>query len=114
MQNNRKIGSLYEKIAVEYLEKRGLKLICRNYRCKFGEIDIIMQDKDYLVFCEVKYRKYSGFGFPLEAVNIKKENKIRNVAKAYIVTNEIPNDAKIRFDCIGILGNDIEWIKNAF
>lgn len=112
--NNREIGAKYEKIAEEYLKKQGLKLLTKNYRIKYGEIDLIFLDKEYLVFCEVKYRQFSNFGSPLEAVNKKKVKNIRKVAEFYLIQHLYKENQKIRFDCVGILGNQITWIRDAF
>lgn len=73
--NNRKIGNSYEKIAGEYLRLHGYEILEYNFRCKAGEIDIIAKDGDYLVFCEVKYRKSKRKGSPFEAVTIENRRK---------------------------------------
>ena len=71
MENNRKIGSEKELIAAEHLRKNNIEVICMNFRCKQGEIDIIGKDGEYYVFIEVKYRKNIDFGYPEEAVTLK-------------------------------------------
>ena len=112
--NKREIGSEYEKIAITYLEKNGITILEKNFRNRSGEIDIIGLDNPYLVFFEVKYRKNTKFGSPLEAVNYKKQLQIQKVASYYLYINNYSDNAPVRFDCIGILGSDIDWIKNAF
>ena len=83
------------------------------YRCRFGEIDLVARDGEYLVFCEVKFRKNHRAGNPLEAVGIRTGKTIRNVAQHYLMTHclaEVP----CRFDVIGIEKEKIQLIKNAF
>lgn len=113
MENNRKTGFEYEKTACDYLEKQGYEILRRNYRCALGEIDIIAQNGECLVFCEVKYRKNDRMGNPLEAVDARKQQKIRSVALWYMKEQGI-YDVPIRFDVIGILGQEITIVKNAF
>ena len=84
-----------------------------NFRCKIGEIDIIGNDKDTLVFYEVKYRSSDYMGSPKEAVNIHKIRKICRVSDFYRLINKIEDNKSIRFDVISIKGEEIEWIKNA-
>lgn len=116
--NKRKIGGRYEQLAVQYLEGKGYKILERNYRCMFGEIDIVAKDgggkEATLVFLEVKYRSSLRFGSPFEAVDIKKQRTIIQTAKYYMKERKIDTDIKIRYDVVGILGRDIKLIKNAF
>lgn len=117
MQNNRETGNLGEGYAKEYLINNGYNILSTNYRCKLGEIDIIVKKENYIIFIEVKYRKTLSYGYPREAVNYKKQCKIRKVASMYINTHNISN-SDFRFDVIEILNtnnkNTIEHIKNAF
>ena len=108
------LGRFGEVIASRYLRCHGYDVICAHYNCRLGEIDIVAEDGDYLVFCEVKYRKSTGYGSPIEAVNTTKQNKIRQVARFYLFKNQIAQDKPVRFDVIGILGDDITYIKDAF
>lgn len=112
-ENKRAVGARYEKQACEYLEKQGYQILMCNYRCKCGEIDIIAKDGDYLVFCEVKYRKNGKKGNPLEAVTPAKQRTISRCAMTYMLSHgfaEVP----CRFDVVGILDDEITLIKNAF
>lgn len=111
--NKRTIGSRKEKQAGAYLETLGYQIVLYNYRCRFGEIDIIAKDGDALVFCEVKYRKTEKSGHPLEAVDSKKQRVISKCAMYYNTTNGL-SYLPCRFDVVGILGEQIEVIKNAF
>ncbi len=110
--NKRKIGNFYEEAVIEYLSLYGIKIISKNFRCKFGEIDIIGQDKDYLIFIEVKYRKDERFGNPIEAVNETKRRTICKCASYYCLIHNISKP--IRYDVIGVCGTEITWIKDAF
>lgn len=113
-KNKRHTGKYYEDIAAEYLEKQGLKIISRNYRCYFGEIDLIVLDKEYLVFVEVKYRRTLHQGNSLSAVDYKKQRVISKVARHFLMMHAKSMNVPCRFDVIGIDGNKIKWIKNAF
>ena len=86
----------------------------RNFRCRQGEIDLIARDGDYLVFVEIKYRKNKGSGWAVEAVDRRKQEKIRRVALYYIVKTKRPLDIPCRFDVLGFDGARITWIKNAY
>lgn len=112
-KNNRAVGTKYEKIAGEYLETQGYEILAYNYRCKSGEIDIIAKDGEYLVFCEVKYRHGESAGHPLEAVDFKKQRIITHCASVYLMQNGY-TDVPCRFDVVGIMGEKIWLVKNAF
>ena len=106
-------GKEGEEEAVRFLKKLGYKIIDRNYKTKFGEIDIIALDSSTLVFIEVKKRKSLAFGKPEEAVDIKKQKKILKVAISYLKEKKI-RDKDLRFDIIGITNDKPELIKSAF
>ncbi len=112
--NNRTIGTKHEESAIEHLKSNGYHIITKNFRCKIGEIDIIAKDKEYLVFIEVKYRASSKKGYPYEAINHYKINKIINTAKYYMLSNNISFDSPCRFDVVTILDQDMHIIKDAF
>ena len=113
MQNKRRTGGCYEAAAAAYLEKQGLVILRKNYRCRSGEIDLIARDGTCLVFVEVKYRTTDRYGSPLEAVNVRKQQTIRKVAEVYLLTRK-QTDCEVRFDVVGICGDDIRHIKDAF
>lgn len=118
-KDTRKIitGKEGEKIAVEFLKKSGYGIIEINYRCPIGEIDIVARDKKELVFVEVKARKSHAMGYPEQAVGVKKQKKISQLALWYLQEKKL-NDARARFDVVAILmlpaGNDVRLIRNAF
>lgn len=115
MQSNI-FGKKGEIIASQFLENKGYKILQLNYKNKIGEIDIIAKDGNYLVFVEVKTRISKAFGDPLEAINYKKQLKIRQVAELYLKSHGLLNTL-CRFDAIAILGNEepeINHIIDAF
>jgi putative endonuclease len=111
-------GDLAEEHALNYLLKNNLKLIERNYRCARGEIDLIMQEKDCVVFVEVRMRNHHGFGSGAASVTRLKQKKIIWAATHYLCSKKSFNKVNCRFDVIGIsynpTGANLEWIKNAF
>ena len=112
--NKRHIGDIYEVKAAAWLEEQGLVILDRNFRCRFGEIDLIAQHQDYLVFVEVKYRKSVAAGHPAEAVTFAKQKTICRVAEYYCMINNVDTDQAVRYDVVGICGTDINWYQNAF
>lgn len=102
-----------EERARVYLEEHGLCLLARNYRCRFGEIDLIMQDGDALVFVEVRLRTSLKFGGGLTSVDGAKRNRLIATAQHYLQARRRPMPA--RFDVIAIDSDArVEWVKNAF
>lgn len=114
----REIGDDGEQLAEKYLTDRRLTLIERNYRCFFGEIDLIMRDCDCLVFIEVKQRKNTRYGSPLEMVSLRKKEKLRRTAEHYIAHHKISSHQAMRFDVVGIIASgaatSVQWVQNAF
>lgn len=113
-KNHRKIGTEYEQRAAAYLENKGFRIAVKNYRLRFGEIDLIGWDGDSLVFVEVKYRSGSRYGMPEVAVDRSKQRTIRRVAEMYMAFEHIPADTCCRFDVVAILGEEIRHYVNAF
>ena len=112
-KNKRQTGTKYEQAAGFFLEQMGYEILEYNYRCRFGEIDIIAKDGVCLVFCEVKYRSGRGKGSPLEAVDYRKQQTIFRCASHYLAGQGLGN-IPCRFDVIGIEGTAVTHIKNAF
>lgn len=119
MGNNKQIGDLGEGLAAKFLRRHGYRIIVRKYRSRFGEIDIVAQDKHVLVFVEVRSRSDFQHGFPFETVNFNKRRRIENVALEFQKRfNLIERES--RFDCVSILFDkelkveQIELIKDAF
>ena len=116
LKNQQHIGKTNENLACQYLEKQGLILVERNFSCRRGEIDIIMRDKDTIVFVEVRYRRHDKYGSAMESVNTQKQKRLSLTAKHYLLQTGTP--LACRFDVIAISGtepnNPIKWIQNAF
>lgn len=111
--NTKNIGNKGENIATEYLIKNGYKIIARNVYIGDGELDIIAKDKNVLVFVEVKMRNSISYGNPLESITESKIKSIIRSAKMYIAANSLYN-VQVRFDVIGINGDEINLVKDAF
>lgn len=112
------LGKQGELLAEQYLAQKGFTLIERNFNSRFGEIDLIMLDKDCLVFVEVRQRKNTLYGSPLETISAAKQKKLRRTAQCYCQLKAIPSRQALRFDVVGIISgkqqNSIEWVPNAF
>lgn len=113
--NKRKLGADKEQTAANYLQGLGYDILETNFRTRYEEIDIVARDGKTLVFVEVKYRTNDNFGNPLEAVTPAKQKKISMGAVSYLNMKKISAEhTSIRFDAIGICGDKITHIKNAF
>ncbi|NLS44397.1 MAG: YraN family protein [Firmicutes bacterium] len=116
--HNREIGLYGENIAAEYLKISGLSILCRNYRSRCGEIDLIAKDGDTIVFVEVKTRRSLKFGEATEQITGVKQRKIMAVANEYLSkTGCLGYNG--RFDVLAVRvlpggGIKIKWIKSAF
>ncbi len=113
-RQNRAKGAYYETQAATFLENQGYEILERNYWTRFGEIDLIAKDGDYLVFVEVKYRLNNQMGFPEDAVNKKKQRTIFRCAQVYLMEKNGLNCTPCRFDVVAIYGAQITLWKNAF
>ena len=109
-------GVAAEDRALAFLLQQGLQLITRNYRCRFGEIDLIMRDGESLSFVEVRYRQHRDFGGAAASVALPKQKKLSRTAIHYLARVERNINAICRFDVIAIeaANRQPEWIKNAF
>jgi putative endonuclease len=107
------LGQTAETRAAAFLQTCGLKLITRNWRCRFGEIDLVMQDGPTLVFIEVRLRSRSDFGGAAASVTPAKQKKLLAAARQYLST--LKTLPPCRFDVLALSGESSpEWIKNAF
>ena len=116
-----KQGKDAEDACCDYLKSFGFKLVEKNFNCRLGEIDIIMTDKNLLVFVEVRFRKNNNFGGGLESITVTKQKKLRKTAELYLQQNNQYKNA--RFDVVSMSANTqtskkqeyvFDWIKNAF
>ena len=106
-------GKRAEEVAASYLGSQGLRLLQQNYRCPGGEIDLVMQDDNQLVFVEVRYRKHSAFGSAIESIDRTKQGRLVHAAEYYL--QQTGRDQACRFDVVGIDGaGRIDWIPDAF
>ena len=112
--NKRSVGSVTEERAMEYLTGLGYEPVQRNYRCRAGEIDLVARDGEYLVFAEVKYRRTEEFGLPEEAVDAKKQMRIRHAAEWFLKEQRVPADMPVRFDVVAMDSREIRLYKDAF
>lgn len=107
-------GNAAEQLAATFLQTKGLKLIERNFRCQYGEIDLIMRDGKTLVFIEVRLRSNAGFGGAAMSISEAKQQKLKRTAERYLQTH---GDSNCRFDAVlmhAIDMNAVEWLQNAF
>ena len=117
--NNGKLllGKEGERVAEIFLQKKGYKLVERNYRCSGGELDLIVLDRRVLVFVEVKTRTGNGYGSPLEAVEFRKQQRMIRAAQFFLAEKGL-QQRDARFDVVGISwpGREpvVEHIENAF
>lgn len=114
-------GKAAEAFAQQYLQRQGLTLISQNYRCKYGEIDLIMRDKNTTVFVEVRYRKSNRFGSGAETVNYYKQRKLLAAASHYLQRNARAAKHPCRFDVLSLTASPdhatepyaVQWIADA-
>ena len=113
--NRKTIGNDAETRACHFLTGQGLRLLDRNYQCRGGEIDLIMQHGRSLVFVEVRYRRHCRYGLPIETITATKQARIIHSARVYLHRERTWNGT-VRFDVVGIQGDtdSVEWISDAF
>lgn len=104
MARNNITGAWGERLAAEYLAKKRYKLVAANYRCRFGELDLVVRNRTYLVFVEVKLRKNAAFAMAREYVDVHKQEKLRTTASLFLSQN--PTKLQPRFDVIEIYAPD--------
>jgi putative endonuclease len=109
------IGVQAEQWAVRYLQQQGLKLVAQNYRSRFGEIDLIMQDGTSLVFIEVRLRRNADFGGAAASIDAHKQKRLIRTAHQYLAG--LSHTPPCRFDALlldDMKGENVQWLKNAF
>jgi putative endonuclease len=118
MFNKVQLGKKGEELAQRFLKENGFNIVDRNFRCRYGEIDLIARKDRSFHFVEVKYRRTLEYGLPQESVNRRKQEKIHNVALFWLKKRHLPLDTEIHFDVLGIKqgekGLEYEYIEDAF
>jgi putative endonuclease len=112
-------GQAAEALARQFLEQRGLRLLAQNWRCRLGELDLVMLDSDTVVFVEVRYRRYSAWGGAAESVDARKREKLSRAAQHFLQQESRWARHPCRFDVIAITADSpapapLNWIQNAF
>jgi putative endonuclease len=107
------LGAHGEDRAAAWYRAHGYEVVARNWRCRDGELDLILRQGSTLVFCEVKTRRTDAFGAPAEAVTRTKQQRIRRLAARWLDEHDVRAGA-LRFDVVAILGRDLEVIEAAF
>ena len=112
-------GQQAENLALNYLLEQGLTRLQENFSCKHGEIDLIMRDNEYIVFIEVRYRKKTRYGHPLETINYAKQKKIIKTVQYFLIKNPEFNHLACRIDAVALTSqtqsgpDQIDWVQNA-
>ena len=119
--NNRETGQRGEALALRYLVREGYEVLERNYRTRYGEIDLVVRRGTTLDFVEVKARRGTGFGEPLEAVTPRKQERVRLMAEQYLAekgSQFVDGFEEVRFDAVGILveqgKREVRHVEDAF
>jgi len=107
-----KTGLEAEQRACDHLCRQGLRLVARQYRCRLGEIDLVMRDGDHLVFVEVRARRGEAYGGAAASITASKRRRIILAARHYLASHCL--DAPCRFDVVLLQDTRIEWLKAAF
>lgn len=117
MDARRTLGQAGETLACDLYRKLGFTILDRNWRCREGELDLVVAHGDLIVFCEVKTRRTVYFGAPAEAVDYRKQARLRRLAAAWM-NDRRPRRARIRFDVVAVLvddrGSQITHLPDAF
>jgi len=112
-------GNSAENHALGYLQRQGLQLLARNWRCKGGELDLVMLDADTVVFVEVRYRLHASFGGALGSIDGRKQKRLVLAASLFLQKEPRWAEHPCRFDVVALQGSHhagqpLQWLKNAF
>lgn len=108
-------GAAEEDLALRHLQDRGLRLVARNWRCRGGELDLVLQEGDTLVIAEVRKRGHALFGSAAESVDARKRARLVHAAQLFLAAHAQYAQAPVRFDVLALdRGNRIDWIRAAF
>jgi putative endonuclease len=111
--SNKALGAYGEALVARWYETRGYTVVARNWRCREGEVDLIVALATTVVFCEVKTRSSDAFGVPASAVGWKKQRKLRALAAIWLKTYDVRPSA-VRFDVASVLKQQVEVFEAAF
>jgi putative endonuclease len=113
-QARRALGASGEQAAAEWYERNGYQVVARNWRCREGELDLVLRRARMFVFCEVKARTSDAFGAPVEAVTRAKQTRLRHLAAKWLEDEAPVRPTEIRFDVVSVLAGQIEVLEGAF
>jgi putative endonuclease len=105
-------GDAAEQQAYDFLIGQGLRPVCRNFRCQYGELDLVMEDGELLVVVEVRFRQSEAFGGAVASITAKKQAKLIAATQCYLATYAV--NRSVRFDVVAMSAQGLRWIKNAF
>jgi putative endonuclease len=111
---NRQLGIDGEDAVAAWYTAQGYEVVARNWRCKDGELDLIVRAGRTFVFCEVKARTSTAFGAPVEAVTSDKQQRLRRLAARWLEDDAPVRPTEIRFDVASVLGGEIDVLQGAF
>ena len=114
VSHSRKIGDQAEEHVLHFLQAQGLKPIARNWQDRSGEIDLIMQDSDEIVFVEVRIRQNNLYGNAIESVDTRKQTRLIRTSQHWLLRHHRADNHSIRYDIVGISEGKLEWVKSAF
>jgi len=111
-------GRLAERSARRFLQKQGLRLLASNYHCRYGELDLIMNDREHLVVVEIRYRRHTNFMIPAESITRAKRHRIARATLHFLQHNANHRSRPVRFDVLSMSGPitrpTVDWIPGAF
>ena len=109
-------GRRAEDLAARFLERQGLAVLARNFRCRGGELDLVCREAKTLVFVEVRLRRNAAYGGAAESITTRKQQRVVLAARHYLATHGAasPADRPCRFDCVLLDGEKIDWLRDAF
>ena len=111
--HNRVLGVSGEDAAAAWYEAQGYEIVARNWRCREGELDLVVRNGRTFVFCEVKSRTSTRFGAPVEAITYQKQARLRRLAARWLEDSPL-RAREIRFDVASVLGGSVEILQGAF
>jgi len=116
--DRQRVGHQAEELALNYLQSQRLQLVCRNWTCRHGELDLVMLDGDTVVFVEVRYRRHSAWGGALESIDRRKRQKLVRTAQLFLQQETRWSGNPCRFDVVTLQASSPaaipNWIRNAF